>query len=393
MNFKNEAISMEKELISIRRYLHQHPELGFEEENTSRYIKEILTREGIDYKEFAKTGVCGIIRGEKKLENEKVVALRADIDALPIEDKKSCKYSSRISGKMHACGHDGHTAILLGVSILLNKHKELFGGTVKLIFEPAEETTGGAKNMIEEGVLKNPNVDAICGLHVDECFNSGEIKVRRGTVNAASNPFSIKIIGSGGHGAYPKDTVDPIVIAGHIITSLQDIVSREINPLNPAVVTIGSIHGGTAPNIIPGEVTLSGIIRTMSMTDREFAKKRLKEIVDGICLTFRAKAEIEIEDSYPCLYNDDTMVSLLESSAKKVLGEEGVKVQENPKMGVESFAYFANEVPAVFYFLGCRNETKGIIHPAHNSLFDIDEECLSLGVAIQCEFVVDYLTR
>ena len=322
--------------------------------------KEFLTKEGIEYTEFAKTGVCGIINGTKA-GNNKVIALRADIDGLPIQDKKTCEYSSKVKGKMHACGHDGHTTILLGAAKILNKHKDEFSGIVKLIFEPAEETTGGAKVMIKEGVLENPKVDVMCGLHVEETIDCGSIMVRKGTVNAASNPFNITIKGAGGHGAYPDTAIDPIVIAGHVITSLQSIVSREIKPVNPSVVTI--------------------------------AKQRLKEIVNGICTTFRGSAEIEIEESYPCLYNDDDMVDLLEKSAIEILGVENVKLQKNPKLGVESFAYFANEVPSVFYFLGIRNEKKGIIHSAHNNLFDIDEDALPIGVAIQCEIAVNYLTR
>ncbi|MDU2122418.1 MAG: M20 family metallopeptidase [Clostridium celatum] len=391
-NFNIEANHIKDELIEIRRTLHQYPELGFEETNTSKFIKDFLTKEGITFKEFAGTGVCGIIEGTKEGENKKVIGLRADIDGLPMQDKKSCSYASKVSGKMHACGHDGHTTILLGAAKLLNKNKDKFNGTIKLIFEPAEETTGGARVMIEEGVLTNPNVDVMCGLHVEETLDAGMIMVRRGTVNAASNPFNITIKGSGGHGAYPDTAVDSIVMASHVVTSLQSIVSREIKPVNPAVVTIGSIHGGTAQNIIPNEVKLSGIIRTMTNEDREFAKLRLKEIVNGVCTTFRGSAEIEIEESYPCLYNDDDMVKILEDSAKNIIGAENVKVQKNPKLGVESFAYFANKVPSVFYFLGIRNEEKGIIYPAHNSLFDIDEDALPIGVAIQCEVAMNYLT-
>ena len=391
-SFDMEANDIKDELIEIRRTLHQYPELGFEETNTSKFIKDFLAKEGIEFKEFAGTGVCGIIKGTKEGENNRVIGLRADIDGLPMQDKKSCSYASKVSGKMHACGHDGHTTILLGVAKLLNKNKDKFNGIVKLIFEPAEETTGGARVMIEEGVLTNPTVDVMCGLHVEETLDVGMIMVRRGTVNAASNPFNITIKGSGGHGAYPDTAVDPIVMASHVVTSQQGRVSREKKPVNPAVVTIGSIHGGTAQNIIPNEVKLGGIIRTMTNEDREFAKVRLKEIVNGVCTTFRGSAEIEIEESYPCLYNDDNMVKILEDSAKNIIGAENVKLQKNPKLGVESFAYFANEVPSVFYFLGIRNEEKGIIHPAHNSLFDIDEDALPIGVAIQCEVAINYLT-
>lgn len=393
MNFKEEAISIKDELINIRRRLHEHPELGMEEYETSKFIKEFLKNEGIEFTEVAKTGVCGIIRGTKEDNLYKTIALRGDIDGLPILDKKNCDYSSKIEGRMHACGHDGHTTILLGAAKILNKNKHLFSGNVKLFFEPAEETIGGARFMINDGVLENPRVDCVCGLHVEETLECGTIMIKEGVVNAASDQFTIKINGSGGHGAYPHTTVDPIVISSHIVLALQTIVSREINTSNPAVITVGSIHGGTAQNIIPADVTISGIIRTMSKEDREFAKERLIEIVDGICKSSRATADIKIEESYPNLYNDDDMVNLFKNSAEKILGKDNILVQKYPKMGVESFAYFANERPAVFYFLGSGNKEKNIIYPAHSSLFDIDEECIPLGVAMQCQMAVEYLTR
>ncbi|ATD55653.1 M20 metallopeptidase family protein [Clostridium chauvoei] len=391
--FKQQALNIKSELIDIRRKLHENPELGMEEYETSKLIKTFLKKEGINFVEVAKTGVCGIIEGTKEGQDLKTIALRADMDALPIEEKNSCIYSSKVNGKMHACGHDAHTAILLGCAKLLNKNRNLFSGNVKLLFEPAEETIGGSKIMIQEGVLENPKVDAILGLHVEETVECGKVMVKKGVVNASSNPFKIIIKGSGGHGAYPHTTIDPIVIASNIILSLQTIVSREINPNNKAVVTVGTIHGGTAQNVIPEEVILTGIIRTMFKEDREYIKKRLTEIVSGICKASRANCSIEIEDSYPSLYNDNFMVELFKNVSDNILGRENIIVQENPKMGVESFAYFANERPCVFYFLGSSNKDKGIIYPAHSSLFDIDEDCLTIGVAIQCELVLQYLTR
>jgi amidohydrolase len=395
MNFKNQAISLKEELITIRRTLHQYPELGMEEFETSKFIKNFLKNEEIEFIEVSDTGVCGIIKGTKEniKIHKKTIALRGDIDGLPIADKKHCNYSSKIKGKMHACGHDAHTTILLGAAKILNKNKHLFSGNVKLLFEPAEETIGGARFMIEEGVLDNPKVDCICGLHVEETLECGTIMVKHGVVNAASNPFTIRIKGSGGHGAYPHTTVDPIVIASHVVLGMQTIVSREINTMNPTVITVGSIHGGTAKNIIPDEVEISGIIRTMSKEDRAFVKKRLVEIVEGICKSSRGSCEIDIDDSYPNLYNDNFMVDLFKLGAKKIIGKENILLQKNPKMGVESFAYFANEIPAVFYFLGSGNKNKNIIYPAHSSLFDIDEDCLPLGVAMQCQIVFEYLTR
>ena len=395
MNFRNEAMNIKDELINIRRTLHEHPEIGMEEYETSKFIKGFLKEQGIEFKEVSKTGVCGIIRGDKKNHegSEKTIALRGDIDGLPIIDKKICDYASKVNGRMHACGHDAHTTILLGAAKILNKNKHLFSGNIKLLFEPAEETIGGARFMIEEGVLENPRVDCVCGLHVEETLECGTIMLKGGVVNAASNPFTITIKGSGGHGAYPHTTVDPIVIASHIVLALQTIVSREINTANPAVITVGSIHGGTAQNVIPEEVEISGIIRTMSKEDRVFAKERLVEIVNGICKSSRATSKIDIEESYPNLYNDDFMVDLFKIGAEKIIGKENILLQENAKMGVESFAYFANERPAVFYFLGSGNKSKNIIYPAHSSLFDIDEDCLPLGVAMQCQMVFEYLTR
>ncbi|GAB6169448.1 M20 family metallopeptidase [Clostridium carnis] len=393
MNFKEEAISILEELVTLRRELHKHPEIGMEEFETSKLIKSFLDNEKIPYKEFAKTGVCGIIKGIKGNNSNKTIALRADIDGLPMDDKKTCSYSSKIKGRMHACGHDAHTTILLGTAKLLNKNKHLFDGNIKLIFEPAEETVGGARFMIEEGVLEDPKVDCICGLHVEETLECGTIMIKDGVVNAASNPFNITINGSGGHGAYPHTTIDPIVIASHVVLAIQSIISREIDPSNPALITVGSIHGGTAQNIIPDEVKISGIIRTMSKEDRVFAKKRLEEVVIDICKSFRGSCEIDIEESYPNLYNDDSMTKLFKEVAIEVLGQENVLPQRNAKMGVESFAYFANERPSVFYFLGSGNKGKNIIYPAHSSLFDIDENCLPLGVAMQCEMALQYLTR
>ena len=392
IDFKLEANAINKELIDIRRDLHMNPELGFEEVRTSSIIKKFLKENNIKYTEVAKTGVCGIINGTKE-GKKRVVALRADIDALPIQDKKECEYKSKIDGKMHACGHDAHTTILMGVAKILNDNRNEFSGTVKLLFEPAEEKTGGAMPMIEQGVLNDPEVECIFGLHVDEAAECGTIKIKKGVVNAASNPYSIKIRGQGGHGASPHMCVDPVVIASHIVLGLQSIVSREISPVNPAVVTVGMIHAGSGENIIPGEAELAGMIRTMTKEDREFAIQRLKDITNGIADMSRAKAEIEVRESYPCLYNDDDAVEVVMNVAEKIIGKENVLEQKAPKMGVESFAYFANEKRAAFYFLGSGNKNKNTDEPAHSDLFDIDEDCIEIGVAIQASAAVEYLNK
>lgn len=389
MDFLKKALNIKEELINLRRNFHSSPELGFEEYETSKKIKEFLEKEGIEYKEVSGTGICAIIRGS----GDKTIGLRADIDALPLEDKKTSPYSSKVKGRMHACGHDGHTTILLGAAKLLNSIKDELKGNIKLFFEPAEETVGGARFMIKEGILENPHVDCVIGLHVDEGIDCGKIGIKRGVVNAASNPFTITIKGKGGHGAHPDSTIDPIVIASQVVLSLQTIVSREIPPTDPIVLTIGSIHGGTAQNIIPEEVKLSGIIRTMRSEHREYVKERLKEVVEGIVHSMRGSCTIEIEESYPCLYNNDHVLDLVENSAKAIIGKENIKELESPSMGVESFAYFSMERPSAFYFLGVRNEEKGIVHPAHGSLFDIDEDALPIGVAIQCKAAFDYLSK
>lgn len=389
MDFFKKAVEIKEELVAYRRHFHRNPEVGFEEYETSKKIKEFLDSEGIEYKEVAGTGICGLIRGS----GSKTIALRGDIDALPLEDKKACDYTSKVKGKMHACGHDAHTTILMGAAKLLNSIKGELKGNVKLIFEPAEETVGGARFMIKEGVLDNPKVDAVIGLHVSENIEVGKIGVKRGVFNAASNPFTITIKGKGGHGAHPEDTIDPIVIASQVILALQTIVSREIPPVDPAVITIGSIHGGTAQNIIPEEVKLSGIIRTMRSEHRDYVKRRLREVVEGITASLRGSCIIDIEESYPCLYNEDKTLDLIVNSANEIIGAENIKILESPSMGVESFAYFSMERPAAFYFLGVKNEEKGIIHPAHGSLFDIDEDALPIGVAIQCKAAFDFLNE
>lgn len=387
LDFLKLSENIKDEIVSIRRDFHMNPELGYEENRTSQKIKDFLQKEGIEYTETAKTGICGIIKGN----GNKTIGLRADMDALPLEDRKNCDYCSKVKGKMHACGHDAHTSILLGSAKILNSIKDKLNGNVKLFFEPAEETTGGAKIMIKEGVLEDPQVDNVIGLHVEENIEVGKIGVKRGVVNAASNPFTIKIKGKGAHGARPHTGIDPVVMASSVVIALQNVISREISPTDAAVITIGTIHGGTAQNIIPEEVTISGIMRTMTTENRAYVKKRLVEVVEGTVHAMRGECEIDIEESYPCLYNDDNMLDKVFSAADSVIGKENVKILENPSLGVESFAYFSMERPSAFYYLGCRNEEKGIVNPAHGSLFDIDEDCLPVGIALQCKIAYELL--
>lgn len=390
IDFLKEANLIKQEIIQNRRHFHQYPEVGFEEFNTSKKIVEYLNSLGIENKVICSTGIVAIINGYDK---GPVIAIRSDLDALPLCDKKNVEYASKIEGSMHACGHDGHMAILMGAVKILNKHKDKFKGTVKVIFEPAEETVGGAKFMIEENVLEDPKVDAIIGLHVSELLDVGTVGVNYGVVNAASNPFKIIVKGKGGHGAHPEDSIDPIVASCNLVNTLQNIVSREISPHNPCVITIGKFLGGTAPNIIPEEVVLEGIIRTLTKEDRSYVISRLKEVCKGISISSKVNIDVEIIDGYPCLYNDDYMVSTSQKIFEEILGEKNVIKNISPSMGVESFAYFSEKVPSLFYFLGVRNIQKGIIHPAHGSLFDLDEDGLVIGAALQSAIAVNYLNN
>ncbi|MEG1255644.1 M20 family metallopeptidase [Clostridium sp.] len=393
MNFICEAEEINQELIQIRREFHRNPELDFDLYETSEMIKKFLNNEKIEFYSCAKTGIVANIYGEAEDKNEKTIAIRCDMDALPLDDKTNNAYSSKTIGKMHGCGHDAHMTMVLGAAKLLNKHRKEIKGNIKFIFEPAEETSGGAKIMIKEGVLENPHVDAIIGCHVDESLEVGTIGVKRGVAYAASNPFTISILGKGAHGASPHKGVDPIIIACQVINSLQILVSRETSPVSPAVITIGTINGGTASNIIPDKVTITGIIRTMNIEDREYIKSRLVQIVELQVESLRGRCEIVIDESYPCLYNDDHIFDIFQNEIKALLGDDKVKLLHEPTMGVESFSYFSLETPAMFYQLGCGNRNKGIIHPLHSSLFDIDEKCLQVGVATHCTMAINYLNK
>lgn len=389
INFLERAEQIKEDLIKWRRNFHMNPELDYDLCNTNKYLEEFLQKNGIEYEKIAKAGLCAVIRGK----GSKTIALRADMDALPLEDRKEVPYASKTLGKMHACGHDAHTAILMGAALILNELKDKLQGNVKLFFEPAEETTGGALLMIKEGVMENPHVNGAIGLHVDENIDCGKIGIKKGVVNAASDSFKVKIIGKGGHGAHPDTTIDPIFIASSVIVNLQSLISRELPPTSPGVVTIGAIKGGTVNNIIPEEVYFTGTIRTMKTEHRHYVRERFKEIVEGIVKSLRGKCEIEMKESYPCLYNDDNMIKRFRESAEEVMDKKDILELDEPSMGVESFAYFSMERPGIFYYLGVRNESKGIIHPAHGSLFDIDEESLALGAALQSKFAWDFLNK
>lgn len=378
-------------IVGIRRDLHMNPELSTEEFRTRDKIVEYLEDLGIEYETgIADTGVVGIIRGGQK---GKTVALRADIDALPIQDKKDVPYRSAVDGKMHACGHDAHTAILLGTAKMLKDMEDNLHGNVKLFFQPAEETVGGAERMIEAGVMENPKVDAVFGLHVSPEIDVGKIGIKYGQTNAYTDGLEIIVHGKGGHAARPQEGVDAIVIAGHIIVALQSIVSRNIDPINSVVVTIGTINGGTRGNIIADKVRLTGTIRTLDPETRELVIGRIDSIVTQVAEAMGGKAQSTIKDGYIALVNTDEIVDIAIDSGKGILGADNVIILENPRLGGEDFSYFAKAAPSAFFRLGCGNAEKGIVHGAHSALFDIDEDCLVFGTALQVQNVLSFLNR
>lgn len=376
--------AIEQEIIALRRKLHEHPELGFEEYETAKTVAAYLESLGIEVQTgIAKTGVVGILRGAKP---GPVIAMRADMDALPIAEKTGVEYCSRVEGKMHACGHDSHTAILLGTAKVLSELKAELPGTIKFIFQPAEEGPGGAMPMIEEGVLENPHVDAIFGLHVWPEYRTGEIGLSYGVQMASPDQFALKIKGKGGHGSAPHETVDAIVVAAQVITGLQQIVSRKIIPTQPVVLTVGTIKGGYRYNVIADEVEMTGTIRTLDNEVRKQIPELIKEITGGITAAFGASYELEYTYMYPPLFNNRKMAGLVEQVTKNVLGPQSVQIVEKPSMGGEDFAYFLEKVPGAFLFLGCSNSAETEF-PPHNPWFNLDEKAMANGIQIFCNLV------
>lgn len=377
-------------MVEIRRDLHRHPELGLEEHRTSARVQDLLAELGIEHVGgLAGTGVLGTIRGGAA--GTRVVALRADLDALPLEEANDVPYRSTIPGRMHACGHDVHTAILFGAARLLADRRSTLPGTVKLIFQPAEETVGGARLLVEQGVLENPAVDAIFGLHVDPGMDVGWVGLRYGQRNASSDNLTITIHGRSCHGAYPAAGVDAIVAAAQVVTALQSVVSRNVDARNSAVVTLGTIEGGTQGNIVASRVRMVGTVRTLDPAIRELVLHRVREVAEGVAAGLGARAEVEIDPSYDPVINHDAMVEVVRRSAGRLLGEERVVVFDRPNMGVEDFGFYLTHVPGAFYSLGVRNREAGIVHPVHHERFDVDEECLVYGAALQVANVLDAL--
>lgn len=380
-------------VVADRRHFHENPELAFEEYETSKFVAERLKQLGVeDIKTgVGKTGVTGVIRGTKG--DGKVIMLRADMDALPILEEVDAEYKSKVDGKMHACGHDAHTAMLLGVARILMDRRDEFKGAVKVLFQPAEEVPpGGAIAMIRDGALEDPKVDASLGLHVASDMPAGQIGVRKGPGSAGSDRFRITVQGKGGHAARPQSAVDPVVIASQIVLALQTLVSRETDPMDSAVISTTAILAGEAFNVIPDTAELRGTVRTISQETRERIAKRLPEVVEGVAKALGAEVKIDYILGYPSVQNDETMADIVREAAVETCGEDQV-IESELGMGGEDFSYFSLEVPSCFFRCGTRNEERGIVWGHHHPRFDVDEESLGHGVSVMTNTVLKYLNR
>lgn len=376
---KELATAWSAEIVAIRHHLHAHPELSFKEFETSRFVREKLDEFGISYTApVAGTGVIGLIEGGKP--GSKVIALRADMDALPITEASDVPYKSIHEGVMHACGHDVHTSCLLGAAKILQEIRGELEGTIKLLFQPGEEKhPGGASLMIKDGALENPRPDAILGLHVQPDMEVGKLGFRSGISMASADEIYITVRGSGGHAASPHLTTDLIVVASHIVLALQQIISRNRDPFAPSVLSICAFNGGFTTNVIPSEVTLQGTFRAMDEAWRfkahELIKKETKAIAEGMGAT----AEIDIPVGYPCLFNNDGITTAARSLAEAFMGDGNVETTAM-RMGAEDFAFYSQEIPACFYRLGVGNQTRGISAGVHTPLFNIDEKAIEIGM-------------
>ena len=367
----------------MRRWMHQHPELSGKEAETQQLLIRELTEMGMEVHTFQDCyGVMGILRnGEGRC-----VAIRADMDALPVQEPADMPFASKVEGVMHACGHDAHMALALGSAMWLSKNKDKWQGTIKWLFEPAEETFGGGRLMVEQGCLDNPKVDCVIGQHMNPRYEAGTFFAKPGYVSGSSDELRLKISGKTCHGAYPESGVDAIVIAGQVVSALQTLVSRTISPFDPAVITIGTIQGGTANNIVCGEVNMVGTMRTLSAQTRAALKDRIVSVVQGVARAMGGDAEVAINPGYGAVYNHDDYYARIEALAAELVGREKIVRREAPSLGVESFCYFLKDTPGVYYDLG-----SGVGTALHTSTFCVDEGCLLPGVALQCASVLDLL--
>jgi amidohydrolase len=372
-----EIRSLQAQLVTWRRQLHQRPELGFREQLTAEFITQKLQEWQIPHETgIAKTGIVATIAGNRP---GRVLAIRADMDALPIQEQNDVPYKSQHDGLMHACGHDGHVTIALGTAYYLSQHRD-FSGTVKIIFQPAEEGPGGAKPMIEAGVLKNPDVDAIVGLHIWNNLPLGTVGVRTGALMAAVETFEFTIVGKGGHGAIPQQTIDSVLVGAQVVNTLQTIVARNVDPIDSAVVTVGEFHSGTACNVIAASARLRGTVRYFNPKYAGYFAQRIEQIVAGICQAHGATYEFKYDALYPPVINDGAIADLVRSIAETVIESPLGVVPDCQTMGGEDMSFFLQEVPGCYFFLGAANSEKGLDFPHHHPRFDFDETVLGMGV-------------
>jgi amidohydrolase len=389
MNYEQHPLF--KWLSQIRRDLHRHPEIGYQEVRTTSRIKEILRELGIPNQDLPgmDTGVVGLIEGRP---GGKTLALRADIDALPIKELNEIPYKSTAEGVMHACGHDAHTTIMLGVAkhVMESGLKDKITGNLKFIFQPAEEKISGAEKMIRAGVLKKPKIDRIVACHMDPDLQVGQVAIFKGVSHAAADLFRMHIQGKGGHGAIPEDSIDPIVAGAHFVTALQTIVSREISPMEPSVITVGSLRAGTAGNIIPDEAVLEGTVRSLKPEVRDKIIARIAEMVAGLEKTFNVKVKYQYTSGVPPCMNDETVSEFLFEAASEIIGSDHF-VELKPAMVGEDFALFSQRVPGSIMRLGCTNKERSLVHKLHSPHFDLDENVLVIGVEIFTEAIKRYI--
>lgn len=388
---QSEAEELLPGVVADRRFLHEHPELGFQEFETAKFVAERLRSLGLDEVQtgVAITGVVGILHGRRP---GKTVLLRADMDALPIEEANDVPYRSTKPGVMHACGHDAHTAILLGVARVLASRREEFAGTIKFMFQPAEEGLGGAKAMIEAGVLESPHVDAVFGLHVSQWSPTGMVLARDGAAMMGGNKLAISIQGRGGHGAQPHLTVDPIAVGAAIVSALHTVISRTNDPVTPGVVTIGAFNAGKAANVIPDTAELVGTIRTVSNEQRDALIERATAIATGIGKAMGAEVTVDTGRGVSPTVNDPEMAALVREVASEIVDPAQVG-QGELVSGSEDFSEFLNARPGAFFLVGTRNEAKGLIGAHHNPSFDIDEEPMSIGISVLAGTALRFLSR
>ena len=386
MNVRDITKKYKDYIIEKRRYFHMNPEPSFNEYDTSKVVQEELTKIGIPFEIFAKTGIIATIKGQNP---GKTVLLRADMDALELCEKNNVSYRSQKEGLMHACGHDGHIAMLLGAAHVLNEIKNDISGEIKLLFQPAEEIAKGAKAMIEESKIID-SIDAAFAIHLWQGVPVGKISLESGARMAAADLFSIKVKGKSGHGSMPHETIDAVVVASAIVMNLQHLVSRNTNPLDTLVVTVGKLTAGTRHNIIAGEALLEGTIRSFSDEVWKKIPEQIERVVKNTAAAYNAEAEIDLVRATPPLVNNQDISDILKASAEKLYGEEVVtKYEKTP--GGEDFAYFTQAVPGALAFVGIRNDEKGINSPHHNETFDMDEEALEMGANLYAQFAIDFL--